>query len=58
VDMSALKPYALKCMTEHVHVESVAGEDVIAWPAEICSYSLSSITASDLLDIKVYHTVL
>jgi len=55
VDMSALKPFALNCLTDHVHVLPVNGEDVMARPAEICSYSLSSAELSQLLHIKVNH---
>lgn len=55
VDMSALKPFAVKCLTDHVQVHTVDGEDVMARPAEICSYSLSSVTVSELSKIKVSH---
>jgi len=50
-----MKPFAVKCLTERVHVQPVDGEDVMAWPAEICSYSLSSIKLSELSHIKVNH---
>lgn len=53
VDMSALKPFAMKCLTDRVHVQPVDGEDVVSRPAEICSYSLPSVQLSDLLQIKV-----
>jgi len=53
VDMSALKPFAVKCLSDHIQVHAVDGEDVMAQPAEICSYSLSSVTVSELLEIKV-----
>jgi len=55
VDMSALKPFAVKCLVEHIHVKPVSGEDVMARPAEICSYSLLSVQLSELLHIKVCH---
>lgn len=55
VDMSALKPFAMKCLSDHVQVHVVDGEDVMARPTEICSYSLSSVTASQLLELKVSH---
>jgi len=51
--MSALKPFAMKCLVDRIHVQPVNGEDVMAQPAEICSYSLSSVTLSELLRIRV-----
>jgi len=56
VDMSALKPFAVKCLSDHVHVHAVNAEDVMSRPTEICTYSLSSLTTSQLLQIKVSHS--
>jgi len=55
IDMSALTPFATKCLTNRIHIQSVDGEDVMSRPAEICSYSLSSVTPTELLTIKVNH---
>jgi len=48
-----MKPFAVKCLTERIHVQSVDGEDVMSWPAEICSYSSLSVKLSELSHIKV-----
>ena len=53
VDMSAMKPFAMKCLVGHVHVQPVDGQEVMARPAEICSYSLSTVQLSDLIHVKV-----
>ena len=53
VDMSALKPYAMKCLLDQINVQDVNSEDVMAEPAEICSYSLESVKLSELPNIKV-----
>ena len=53
VDMSALKPHALKCLLDQINVQCVNTEDVIAEPTEICSYSLASVKLSELPDIEV-----
>jgi len=53
VDMSSLKPFAAKCLTDRIHVQRVDGKDVMAQPSLICSYALSSITSSQLLKIQV-----
>jgi len=55
VDMSALKPFAVKCLTDRVHVQPVDGEHVMSRPAEICSYSLTAVQLSELLHIRVNH---
>ena len=53
VDMSALKPYALKCLLDQINVQDVNSEDVMAEPAEICSYLLASVKLPELPDIEV-----
>ena len=53
VDMSALKPFAVKCLADHVQFHAVDGKDVMARPAEICCYTLSSVSVSELMKIKV-----
>jgi len=58
VDMSAVKPFAIKCLTDRIHVQPVDGEDVMSQPAEICSYSLLSVKSSELLQIKVNNSLL
>ena len=52
VDMSALKPYAMKCLLDQINVQDVNSKDVTAEPAEICSYSLESVKLSELPNIK------
>lgn len=54
VDMSAMKPFARKCLTDRIHVQPVDAQDIMSQPAEICSYSLLSVQLSELLNIKVH----
>ncbi|CAH1265320.1 PRMT6 [Branchiostoma lanceolatum] len=48
VDMSALKPYAHRCITRKVQVKPVQMEDILATPAKVMTFDLTEVSAEDL----------
>ncbi|XP_078596809.1 protein arginine N-methyltransferase 6-like [Branchiostoma floridae x Branchiostoma japonicum] len=52
VDMSALKPYAHRCVTRKVQVKPVEMEDILATPAKVVTFDLTTVSAEDLSNVQ------
>ncbi|XP_078676497.1 protein arginine N-methyltransferase 6-like isoform X2 [Branchiostoma floridae x Branchiostoma belcheri] len=48
VDMSALKPYAHRCITRKVEVKPVQMEDILASPVKVVTLDLTQVSVEDL----------
>ena len=53
VDMSCLKPYAVKCLIDRVNVQQVEPQNIMAHAAEICHLDLHKVHKEDLEKVKV-----
>ena len=53
VDMSSMRDYAKKCLTQCPHVSCIDAEDIMAHASKICTLDLEKMDAESLKCVKV-----
>ena len=53
VNMSCLKPFAQKCMSNHIHIREVCTEDIVSHAQPIVQLNLNDVIAKELELIQV-----
>ncbi|XP_045165871.2 protein arginine N-methyltransferase 6-like isoform X2 [Mercenaria mercenaria] len=56
LSMESMKPYARKCISKQVHVNSISPENVQAHAQQVCHLNLNKVTAAEINNIKTDFT--